>query len=235
MLAMSATLQAMKLDVQAATVSAQFFKFDYSVFKFDEKGLTLFGHPIAGTTKISDNKFFKEKIVENINKRLTKIGASIRIKARATNEKIGQIRKSIAEIPVKTGARVARAKQTIKAQVAAANDKVRNSFTQQITRLRERVDRLSNRLGGGKGMTKVPSSQGPAPTRSGGTEAARLKAQLKEGEAVLRKMRARDDVTEQHAKGIKRVLEALRGVFGGTSREAKTLERNLDDLNKKLL
>jgi hypothetical protein len=46
----------LKSDFQAATLSAQFFKMDHSVFKWDEKGLTFAGRPIGpGTSASLDN------------------------------------------------------------------------------------------------------------------------------------------------------------------------------------
>ncbi|MGW7261645.1 hypothetical protein [Streptomyces sp. NPDC054834] len=42
-----------KVDSQVATLSAQFFKFDQSLFKWDEKGLTFAGRPIGPGKKWS--------------------------------------------------------------------------------------------------------------------------------------------------------------------------------------
>ncbi|WP_329300829.1 hypothetical protein OG410_22355 [Streptomyces sp. NBC_00659] len=43
----------LKTDVQAATLSSQLFKFDQSLFKWDEKGLTFAGRPIGPGKKWS--------------------------------------------------------------------------------------------------------------------------------------------------------------------------------------
>lgn len=53
--ALTANVQAIKADLQAVTASAQLFKMDYSVWKFDERGLTFLGRPIFNTEAMFKN------------------------------------------------------------------------------------------------------------------------------------------------------------------------------------
>jgi hypothetical protein len=83
-------LQIKKGDIQAAATHAQAFKFDYSMLKFDERGLTLFGKPILGSDKLTLGF-----ITDWINKKLGRDGAGA-VKAQAdlqqTNDKVSQLK-----------------------------------------------------------------------------------------------------------------------------------------------
>ncbi|WP_405479528.1 hypothetical protein [Streptomyces sp. NBC_00009] len=50
----------LKSDFQAATLSAQFFKMDHSLFKWDEKGFTFAGKPVGQKKQNEEDK--KEKL-----------------------------------------------------------------------------------------------------------------------------------------------------------------------------